>query len=407
MEFYYPIPTLKPSHRTPTSTCFIMDFTKNVISQTTSTNLNTSIKAFKSLIESDPKLYKLTTEMFTQTRPGDPTIPSNLATFIIQLNSLVRSPPVFSTQRWASSPLTRFIEPYIRTPSGYEFLLNAKVNNAFHDILKDWGKFLRSPESAAVLTSEPNGWFSPDALANMRDFEKIFVCDPSKPHWGFNFWEEFFNRELRKGARPIAEPDNPGVVSAAVDGVTYKFATNIKAKDEYWLKDQPYSLEDMLDEDPIAGQFVGGTVLQVYLEPTGYHRWHAPVSGVVVRTLEIPGIFCPAQRDNTSLDDWVSESQGYAVHTATRHLIFIETEDKVLVCCLFAGILERGSCETTVLPGDYVEKGQELGMFHFGGSTHCLIFGPQVRVNWNDTENMKVGQEISRISLGKFGGVSE
>ncbi|GKZ26453.1 hypothetical protein AbraIFM66951_007878 [Aspergillus brasiliensis] len=384
-----------------------MDFIKNVASQVTSTDLNSSIKAFKSLIEGDPQLFKLSTDMFTQTHPGNPTIPSNLATFIIQLNSLVRSAPAFSTQRWASSPLTKFIEPYIRTPSGYEFFLNSKVNSAFHDILKEWGKFLRTPASAAVLTGAPNGWFSPDALSNMPDFEKTFQCDPSKPHWGFTSWEDFFNRKLREGARPIAEPDNPGVVTAAVDGVTYKLATDIKAKDEFWVKDQPYSLQDMFAGDPIAEKFVGGTILQVYLEPTGYHRWHAPVAGIVTRTLEIPGVFCPAQRDNTSLNDWVSESQGYAVHTATRHLIFIETENKALVCCLFAGILERGSCETSVLPGDRVEKGQELGMFHYGGSTHCLIFRPETKVEWSEAQFVKMGEEISRISLDQYGGVSE
>ncbi|RDH37742.1 Phophatidylserine decarboxylase [Aspergillus welwitschiae] len=124
--------------------------------------------------------------MFTQTRPGDPTIPSNLATSIVRLDSLFRSTPAFSTQRWASSPLTRFIEPYIRTPSGYGFFLNSKVRNALHDILKDWGGLLRTTELAAVLTDKPNGWFSPDALSNMRDFEKTFICDPSNPHWGFD-----------------------------------------------------------------------------------------------------------------------------------------------------------------------------------------------------------------------------
>ncbi|OJJ68811.1 hypothetical protein ASPBRDRAFT_57381 [Aspergillus brasiliensis CBS 101740] len=374
-----------------------MDSIKNVASQVTSTDLNSSIKAFKSLIEGDPQLFKLSTDMFTQTHPGDPTIPSNLATFIIQLNSLVRSAPAFSTQRWASSPLTKFIEPYIRTPSGYEFFLNSKVNSAFHDILKEWGKFLRTPASAAVLTDAPNGWFSPDALSNMPDFEKTFQCDPSKPHWGFTSWEDFFNRKLREGARPIAEPDNPGIVTAAVDGVTYKLATDIKAKDELWVKDQPYSLEDMFAGDPIAEKFVGGTILQVYLEPTGYHRWHAPVSGVVTRTLEIPGVFCPAQRDNTRL------CGAYGYSTLNLH----ETDDKALVCCLFSGILERGSCETSVLPGDRVEKGQELGMFHYGGSTHCLIFRPETKVEWNETQFVKMGEEISRISLDQYGGVSE
>jgi phosphatidylserine decarboxylase len=29
-----------------------------------------------------------------------------------------------------------------------------------------------------------------------------------------------------------------------------------------------------------------------------------------------------------------------------------------------------------VKPGYHVEKGEELGYFQFGGSTHCLVFRP-------------------------------
>jgi len=32
------------------------------------------------------------------------------------------------------------------------------------------------------------------------------------------------------------------------------------------------------------------------------------------------------------------------------------------------------TCDIRVYEGQRVEKGDELGMFHFGGSTHCLIF---------------------------------
>ncbi|KAL3263255.1 hypothetical protein ABHI18_001949 [Aspergillus niger] len=60
-----------------------MDLINNVAYQVTSTNINSSIKAFKSLIEGDPNLYKISTEMFTQTLPGDPNILSNLAASIV------------------------------------------------------------------------------------------------------------------------------------------------------------------------------------------------------------------------------------------------------------------------------------------------------------------------------------
>ena len=47
------------------------------------------------------------------------------------------------------------------------------------------------------------------------------------------------------------------------------------------------------------------------------------------------------------------------------------------------GMVEISSCEITVYDGQTVKKGQEIGMFHFGGSTHCLIFRPGVNVDFH------------------------
>ena len=43
---------------------------------------------------------------------------------------------------------------------------------------------------------------------------------------------------------------------------------------------------------------------------------------------------------------------------------------------------DTSGCEFTVQENDKVRKGDLMGMFHFGGSTHCLVFGPQVKLNW-------------------------
>lgn len=68
--------------------------------------------------------------------------------------------------------------------------------------------------------------------------------------------------------------------------------------------------------------------------------------------------------------------QGYLAAMATRALIFIEAdnEDIGLMCVVPIGMVEVSTCEITVREGDRVKKGEELGMFHFGGSTHCLLF---------------------------------
>lgn len=105
-----------------------------------------------------------------------------------------------------------------RRPGGWAGFINDKVNVHIKAILDAWGTFLRSPESAYVLSDHPrNGWFGEDARKALPNFADEFVCDPSKPHYGFNSWDHFFVREFREGVRPIAEPDNDAVVVNACE----------------------------------------------------------------------------------------------------------------------------------------------------------------------------------------------
>ncbi|WP_201098603.1 phosphatidylserine decarboxylase, partial [Thiocystis minor] len=50
---------------------------------------------------------------------------------------------------------------------------------------------------------------------------------------------------------------------------------------------------------------------------------------------------------------------------------------------MFVGMAEVSSNEITVYEGQHVRKGDELGMFHFGGSTHVLMFRPGVELDFD------------------------
>jgi phosphatidylserine decarboxylase len=62
----------------------------------------------------------------------------------------------------------------------------------------------------------------------------------------------------------------------------------LKKNDQFWLKENRYSLQDMFDavkmgvEHIIDESFVGGTAYQGYLSPWCYHWLHSPVSGKVI-----------------------------------------------------------------------------------------------------------------------------
>lgn len=88
--------------------------------------------------------------------------------------------------------------------------------------------------------------------------------------------------------------------------------------------------------------------------------------------------------DPNGLDD----SQPYITQVATRALIFIESNNPLigLMCFVGVGMSEVSSCEISVRKGDSVKKGDQIGLFHFGGSTHCLIFRPSVSLAFNLTD---------------------
>jgi len=82
-------------------------------------------------------------------------------------------------------------------------------------------------------------------------------------------------RSFRPGRRPIASPHDASVIVNACESAPYRIAHDVKLRDRFWIKAQPYSLEHMLASDALTPQFVGGTVYQAFLSALSYHRWHA------------------------------------------------------------------------------------------------------------------------------------
>lgn len=87
---------------------------------------------------------------------------------------------------------------------------------------------------------------------------------------------------------------------------------NLQQKDSFWLKDNKYSLYDMvniklLNENGIntekIDKFIGGTLYQGFLNPWCYHKWHSPVKGRILATYKIPGVYYLQNPDIIDLQD--------------------------------------------------------------------------------------------------------
>ena len=119
------------------------------------------------------------------------------------------------------------------------------------------------------------------------------------------------------------------------------------------------------------------------LIPGATHRWHSPVCGKIVKVFIKPGTYF-SQTQAVGVDE-SGLSQGYMAQVATRAIIFIQADnpDIGLMVFLGVGMGEVSSCDITVTVGQHVKKGQKIGMFHYGGSTYCLIFGPHVKIEFD------------------------
>lgn len=352
------------------------------------------IQEFKELIENDPELFMLFTQMFEQipqeppflTDPtGQPQI-RNYQHMLVLMNHILTQAPEFNKTGLVGFPINAILAWPMATPAGTSVFLNGKVNSQLKKILNQWAMFLASPDSRDVLTDHPEkGWFGRDALNAMPTFVEDFQCDPDQPHYGFASWDDFFTRIFRDGRRPVAEPDNDAVVANACESAPYRIATDVQLRDQFWIKAQPYSLSHMMDGDPLVDQFRGGTIYQAFLSALSYHRWHSPVSGRIVKTRLIDGSYYAEALAQGFDPAGPNESQGYITQVAARALIFIEADnpDIGLMAVMFVGMAEVSSNEITVYEGQHVQKGDQLGMFHFGGSTHCLIFRPEVNLEFD------------------------
>ncbi len=214
---------------------------------------------------------------------------------------------------------------------------------------------------------------------------------------GFTSFNDFFTRELKPGARPLADATQH--ILSPADGAVSQLGP-ISGGRIIQAKGRDYSVAEILGcgaED--AARFEGGRFITIYLSPKDYHRVHMPASGTLAETTYIPGDL-------------------YSVNTATAggvDRLFARNER--LSCRFdgpsghFASIMVGAMIVAgidTVWPntfrthasapvhenfagaGHAFAAGDEMGRFYLG-STVVLLFEPG-RVAWR--EDLKPGDPL-------------
>jgi len=362
------------------------------------------ITKFKKMLESNPVEDQYMNTMITSIprKYKSKNPPKSLDQLFQQLNNVLTVAPEFNKTALVGTPLSAILIWTMGSPEGFAAYRNDKINAMFGEVLAEYKKFLDSPASRYVLNTTKSGWFGKDAgkKVDMSEYQH----DPKKPYYGFKSWNDFFTRKLIPGARPIVEPDNNNVVNSACDSTIYKISYNVKPEANFWIKSQPYSLNAMLNgEQKYVDKFTGGDVYQAFLNPFNYHRWHSPINGTIEKAYVKSGLYF-TQVNALGEDPNDQElSEAYLTNVETRALIYIKADNKKIgtICIMPVGMVEISSCNINknIKPGHKVKKGDELGFFAYGGSTHCLIFEPNVikKFNYKKNDFIQMGQIIAEI----------
>lgn len=222
---------------------------------------------------------------------------------------------------------------------------------------------------------------------SLQDSMKDMVQPDPKKYRSFN---EFFGREIKPEARPIHDPDNELVHSSPADCRLTAYQT-LDLATKYWIKGYGFTVAKLLDNEELAQQFDGGSIVIARLAPQDYHRWHSPISGTVEKVYDIDGTYYTvnpqAINEPGSLNVFCQNRRSVMLvrHAATGSLVAIIAVGAMLV----GSIKYVGGCDQ---PGTQIRRGQCLGAFYYGGSTVIVLY---------PKDELKVDQDISHNSTSE------
>ena len=151
--------------------------------------------------------------------------------------------------------------------------------------------------------------------------------------------------------------------------------------------------------------FAGGTLTHTFLDVNCYHRYHAPVDGVLRELRRIPGVAAGGGYtlwDNENKLYYYVNDLGFQM-VETRACAIIETDDYGLVAMLPVGMSQI--CSVNWIPqlhvGQRLRRGDEMGFFQFGGSDIVMIFQRGVDVDIVHSGDFTLmGEPYARLRKG-------
>ena len=227
---------------------------------------------------------------------------------------------------------------------------------------------------------------------------KIDILECKNPPSTYKTFNDFFTRELADGKRPIAEPENANVVSFPSDG-RHLLIENISQQETFYAKGTKFNLAGFLGDEKLASRFENGTMLISRLAPVDYHRFHYPISGEIVARKLINGKLFSVSP--------IALSKRLSIFWENKRIVnLIESQEFGVCAFVEIGATNVGSIENFGKLGEIAKRGEQAGLFRFGGSCVVTIFPKENKIQWNEALKKYSPQSIECYAkANQFAGV--
>lgn len=241
------------------------------------------------------------------------------------------------------------------------------------------GVLLDSPLSAAAVKP-----FIRKNRIDMTDYEDR----------KFRSFNDFFTRRIAPGKREFDMV--PEHLTAPCDSKLTVW--EIGPDSRFRIKNTDYTLASLLRSEELAEHYRGGTLLLFRLTVGDYHRYSFPDSGRVGSGVKLKGVYHtvnPAANDRYPI--YKENTREYTILESDHFGRVLQME----VGAAMVGRIKNHPCQ------ERVNRGQEKGMFEFGGSTVILLLEKgRIQMDADLIRNTDEGFETV-VKLGQKIGIAQ
>jgi phosphatidylserine decarboxylase len=263
------------------------------------------------------------------------------------------------------------------------------------------GLFAR--KQCGALTTKVIAWFVQRYKVNMSEAVNSDIAS-------YKSFNDFFTRQLKEGARPLANAD----FICPVDGAISQFGA-IQKDQIFQAKNHNYSTLALVGGNSnLANKFENGHFACLYLSPKDYHRIHMPCDGVLKTMTYVPGDLFSVNpttaanvpnlfaRNERIVCEFESEKHGTfvmvlvgATIVGSMATVWHEAEGHIINPPRSSNIRTWTYDDKNIV----LKQGDEMGRFLLG-STVVMCFEKnalQFNADWQAAKSIKLGEMMGNL----------